>query len=304
MNKNTVGRVKAATLSLLASLGFVCATATEAQAQARWVPHASNVHVVVDGDGVVFDGVSADAWALSKDLGPGGGNKVLKGNEFCTGGCTVFQYEWFADGGAEGTSLTFQHSNLHGGETGRPWIVGKNNTVWYRTTAGWFPYPTNRCEGGTISMRQVLGQTAIAVGYGTNVYVIESNNPSGNSVRWWSGSCWYRTPAPPSAPTTIGIWPYPELHQQTNPWISTTSGAMYRWTGAAWVAVSGGISRGVGGGRAGSVIGWDRKSIWNANASGSGFTWRFDRPVNITNIGDGNWYTDADGKGFRWDSNP
>ena len=64
------------------------------------------------------------------------------------------------------------------------WVVAKetssglDSSVWYYKDGSWVHMPTNRCEGGNLSIRQIVGDNAIAVGTrglgDREIYVIEA----------------------------------------------------------------------------------------------------------------------------------
>jgi hypothetical protein len=291
--------LKRAGLAALACIGLLGATESNAHA-ARWWRRANDVKVVVPGDGATYNGVTISAWALSTQVGPNGGQKVLKGHWFSNGNGENPYIEWSVDGDAQATSLPWQRANYWPGSgVGRVWAIAKGSSVWYRTTAGWFYMPTNRCEGGeAISLRHVVGDNSIAVGYNSNVYVIESSG----SLRWWNGSCWFRMPTPPSPPTNVAVWQVGEINTQTNVWISTTSQKFYRWTGYAWTLISFGTGYGIGGSRA---IGSDGTSVWSLNGSGTSFTidssWQSQGLGAVRNVGTADWVTRPDGGGYHFE---
>jgi hypothetical protein len=177
---------------------------------------------------------------------------------------------WTSDGGAKGMSITQAVSG------GKPWVVGFNNSLWYRESNGWFAKPNNTCEGGSAVVRKVLGEKSIAVGSYNNVeqpYYVEDGTAN-NTVRWWNGSCWQRLPTlPQSSVREIGIYSAPaEILGNRNgwPWALSHQNTIYLWAGhsGVWVPTIGGASAIGSTGTSYQILaGSDLTSLWSYSAS-------------------------------------
>jgi len=287
---------RTAALALLSTLPLTAALESDAHAANCGTPAGScywrkaqyNIKAAVDG---TYNGAQYRVWALSAEKGPGGGQKVVKGREWCQGNCEYPNFVFDVDGTAEGTSIAVERMS---GNIARPWLVAKDSSVWYRQSDGWYMMPTNRCEGGNLTVRQTVGDPALAVAYGTNIYVIDGNY----NIRWWGGYCWAQMPSPPGTPKEISVWTPGAVETRTNPWVVATDGTLSRWTGYAWVTVTAGTGKGVG---RSSVIGMDGASIWFLNAAGNSFSIENGWGANgaISQVDGLDWVVAADGTLYK-----
>lgn len=216
------------------------AVSTDAHAQLAW-------RKLPDSNNNLCASSVALPYALSCTTAPGGGKHLYRWNSS--------NRTWSKQGSAEGTSLTR-------GEDGAYYLVGANNTVWRNAGAGWAQYPTNRCEGGNISLQHTLRNNNIAVGVNTNgshVYVIESVSGTDRSL-WWNGSCWFRMPALPSGSVReLAVYDDPAQGLDSLIWARNANMEVFRWTGATWVSMAPGLALGM---IKNYVIGSDGESIW------------------------------------------
>lgn len=272
---------------LTAVASFGVATTAAVSADARWRGAASCLKAIAERtrQGDEF------AWALS--CTPNGSNyKIVHSHQRLT--ATDWNWEWPLDpqGGAA-TSITVRD--------GIPWAISANHLIWWKappaggdaTTGGtWYYYPNNRCEGGTLTTRQVVGDTSIAVGAGNIVYVIDGSN----QVRNWNGSCWAQLPT----------FPYRQVHEiaifhdgQNRPWVVLDNGQFWRYTTSnVWQQVLNGSGKGVA---TAHVIGSDGASRWNYNFNTLAFeydsTWTFGAITQLTD----NWVLAANGTAYDWE---
>lgn len=208
---------------------------------------------------------AAMPYALSCDVGPGGGQEVWVWDNV--------NKRWGNDGGAEGTSITH-------GEDGFTWLIAADDTVWGRISGHWSSLGTNRCEGGSIALRHAVGQNNIAVGkdsFGSEVYAVESVSGK-DHLLWWNGSCWFRMPGLPSGSVReVG------MYNSSLPWVRNHNQEIYRWNGSSWISLAPGIGTRL---VRRYIRGSDKTSIWTFSTS-SGWTRVFDDWTNglIRHIG-------------------
>lgn len=227
---NKIGKMGiVAHLIALGAAALVTTAAARAEA-AHWRGAASCLKAIAERtrQGDEF------AWALNCTANGAGFNVVhshqrLQGNGW--------YWEWPRDSaGASGTSITVR--------AGTPWVVSADHGVWWKDSASpenggqWWSYPTNKCEGGSLTIRQVVGDTSIAVGDGNIVYVIGGNG----QVRTWNGSCWAQLPTLPGGGTAreIAIWGGWPAGQRTKPWVVLNNNQFwYLNANSAWQQLPG-----------------------------------------------------------------
>jgi|GEM_PF-5834952 len=285
MGKRTEAVVRA--LAMVAAAGAVTAVATSAEA--RWRGAATCLKAIGERTrtGDEF------AWGLNCTAAGSGNYQVVHSHQHLT--ATDWYWEWPQDSnGAAGTSVTVRD--------GTPWVVSADHSVWWKqspaggtpdTGGSWFSYPTNKCEGGTLTIRQVVGDTSIAVGDANYVYVIGGNG----QVRTWNGSCWAQLPTFASGTAReIAIWGGWPAGQRYRPWVVLNNNEFWYLTAAdVWkklvgsgVAISQGVCVDTGG-----ATRWN----WVAPTWRQDTTWTGGAMNQITPA----WIIAANGTGYHWE---
>jgi len=245
--------VKIRAALVVSCLSFVLGSTSHAEA-ARWRKAATCLKAAIESRGSVGSG--RFVWAISCDSAGNGNNKVVYGTTHSAGNGESFWWKFTQSGGAAGTSIALKDSV--------PYVISSNNTVWHWAPNDlWFSYPTNRCEGGNVSMQQVLGEQSIAVAADSTIYVVEANGTPSNTLRKWTGSCWQRLPVlPDGSAKQVSIWDAAPA-ARNRPWVATTTGKFYRLTSAnAWELIGGGQGYGVS---PNYVIALDTSARWRIN---------------------------------------
>jgi hypothetical protein len=272
--------------TIFSALGLVVSFASNAEA-AHWRQAATSLKAIAERDriGDVF------AWAIScTPAGLPGNYQIVYANEVGTPDVGYWTFPADPQNGAA-TSITVKG--------GTPWAISVDNSVWYKSGTTWYYLPTNKCEGGAITLRQQPGDTAIAVGDAGNIWVVESGGAPTDTLRWWNGSCWVRLPTLPSSVKEVSIWQGAPAGQRYRPWVVTQSGAFYQWnTSNQWELIPNGTGLGVG---TYAAIGSDGVSRWTYNFTTNSFD--YDSTWNLGAISQlyGQWVIHGDGRTFHWE---
>jgi len=160
------------------------------------------------------------------------------------------------------------------------YVIAGDNKVWrqdnsHNSDKTWSFYNNNKCNGGTLMLRQVAGDNNVAAAGGA-LYVIGDSR-----VNWWNGTCWFQMAALPSG-TPVDIAPHPYGSDNTKIWAVNASGTIYQWTNSGWVLNAGGTGKGLS--DAGWLIGSDGRSLWRQASAGPAYTgpWTFTRETTWT----------------------
>jgi hypothetical protein len=233
-------------------------------------------------------------WAISCDPVGNGNYKVKYGTTYSSGNGENFYWAFTQSGTAGGTSVTVKGSV--------PYVVSISNTVWYQPQDNdlWYYFPTNRCEGGNVSIQQVVGDPSIAVGEDGTIFVIESGGTPSNTLRKWTGSCWQRSPVlPEGSAKEVAIFDNNLPGQRNLPWVATTTGNFYRLTSSnVWQIVSGGQGYGVS---LDYVIGLDTSGRWGRSPTTGVFTKDTTWTGGTIRQQDNSWVVTDAGPAYHWE---